>query len=135
VPDPPEIAVGAVARRADAILLVRRANPPGRGRWSVPGGRVRPGERLSEALEREVEEETGLRCRTGPFLGLVERLGEEPVPHHFVILDYRVEILGPTTPTAGSDATDAAWVPIAELADWDLVDGLLDFLDGVDALG
>jgi hypothetical protein len=69
------------------------------------------------------------------LLGLVERLGEEPVPHHFVILDYRVEILGPTTPTAGSDASDAAWVPIADLADWDLVDGLYAFLKESGALG
>lgn len=123
-----------MARRDDAILLVRRRNPPGEGKWSVPGGRVRPGERLSEALSREVEEETGLQARPGPFLGWVERLGDDRVPYHFVVLDFRVEILGPTHPTPGSDASEAAWVPVADLHAYDLVDGLEEFLLGVGGL-
>jgi 8-oxo-dGTP diphosphatase len=123
----PEVAVGALARRGDEILLIRRGKAPGLGQWSIPGGRVRPGERLSEAVEREVREETGLEVRAGAFLGLVERLGEEPFPYHYVILDFVVDVVGPEEPMAASDVTDAAWVPIAKLDGYELVDGLLEF--------
>jgi 8-oxo-dGTP diphosphatase len=120
--------VGAVARRGDEILLVRRGNPPGLGQWSVPGGRVRPGERLTEAVERELLEETGLQVRAGPFLGLVERLGDDPAPYHFVILDFLVDVLEPEAePIAATDVTDAVWVPFRSLPELDLVPGLLEF--------
>jgi 8-oxo-dGTP diphosphatase len=120
--------VGAVARRGDEILLVRRGNPPGLGQWSVPGGRVRPRERLTEAVEREVLEETGLQVRAGPFLGLVERLGDDPAPYHFVILDFLVDVLEPEAePIAATDVTDAVWVHFGSLPELDLVPGLLEF--------
>ena len=50
---------------AGRLLLVQRANEPGRGLWSVPGGRVEPGEDDAAALVREMWEETGLRVDSG----------------------------------------------------------------------
>jgi len=120
----PELCVGAIARRADDLLLVRRGTDPGRGLWSVPGGRVEPGETLSEAVVRELREETGLDGTCGPFVGWVERIGEG---HHFVILDFTVDVVaGDLVP--GDDAAEARWVPISSLGDFALVDGLVDFL-------
>ena len=122
----PQVCVGAVAVDDDRLLLVRRGNAPGAGSWSVPGGRVEPGETVGEAVVREVREETGLEALCGPLLGWVERIGDA---HHFVILDFLVEILDAADPTAGDDAVEAAWVPLVDVAEMtDLVDGLAEFL-------
>ncbi len=119
----PELCVGAIARRGDELLLVRRGTDPGRGLWSVPGGRVEPGETLADAVVRELREETGLEGTCGAFVGWVERIG---VDYHFVILDFEVEVAG--DPIAGDDADEARWVAISSLDDHALVDGLADFL-------
>lgn len=123
-PRRPQIAVGAVAVDGDSLLLVRRAQPPQAGRWSLPGGRVERGETLARAVEREVQEETGLSVRCGPLLGWVERMDDD---HHFVILDFTVSVEG-GSPMSGGDASAVAWVPLAELSGLDLVDGLDAFL-------
>jgi len=131
----PTVAVGAVARRDAALLLVRRGHGPAAGAWSVPGGRVELGETLHEALVREVAEETGLAVVVDHFLGWVERIGDERPPEHFVIIDFAVTVLdADAEPSAGDDAAEAAWVPIDDLGDYRLAPGLLDFLEDVDAL-
>jgi 8-oxo-dGTP diphosphatase len=119
----PELCVGAIARRGADILLVRRGTEPGRGLWSVPGGRVEAGETLADAVVRELREETGLDGESGSFVGWVERITAE---HHFVILDFAVRAEG--EPVAGDDADEARWVSISALGELPLVDGLLAFL-------
>ncbi len=110
----------------DRLLLVRRGRSPALGQWSVPGGRVEPGETLAAAVEREVAEETGLVVRCGPFIGWVERIG---AGHHFVILDFWARPTDPSAePIAGDDAAEVAWIRLADLGSVDLVDGLLAFL-------
>jgi ADP-ribose pyrophosphatase YjhB (NUDIX family) len=121
----PEVCVGAVAVAGDRLLLVRRGREPGRGLWSVPGGRVEAGESLVEAVERELAEETGVVARCGPLLGVAERRDGD---HHYVILDYLVEVGEAVALVPGTDADEAAWVPLAEVADWPLVTGLAGFL-------
>jgi 8-oxo-dGTP diphosphatase len=125
----PEVCVGAVAVEGDRILLVRRGRGAGQGLWSVPGGRVEPGERLAEAVERELAEETAVAGKCGQVLGVAERIGRE---HHFVILDYLVSVGPGQQPVAGDDAAEAAWVTFDELVHMDsagaLVPGLLAFL-------
>ncbi len=121
----PELCVGAIAVRGDELLLVQRANPPGAGRWTLPGGRVEAGESIVAAVVREFFEETGLEAVCGPLRGWVERLG---VDHHFVILDFEVTLLSDGEPTAGSDAAAAEWVGLDDVAGRELADGLLEFL-------
>ena len=120
-----EVAVGAIVRRADDLLLVKRGRPPGVGEWSVPGGRVEPGEMLMEAVTRELQEETGLNGICGRLVGWVERIGDD---RHFVILDFEATVAGDLTPSPGSDASEARWWPVAEVAGLRLVDGLAEFL-------
>ena len=121
----PSVCVGAVAIDDNRLLLVRRKNEPGLGSWSVPGGRVEPGETVQEAVVRELLEETGVEGVCTGLIGVVERIGDD---HHFVILDYSVEVLAPSTPMAASDALEARWVPLHEVAELDLVEGLAEFL-------
>jgi ADP-ribose pyrophosphatase YjhB (NUDIX family) len=124
-----EVAVGAVAVDHERLLLIRRGHGPGAGFWSVPGGRVEPGETLHEAVVREAMEETGLEVVVDRFLGYVERFGDEPEPYHFVILDFAVTVLDPEQPpVGGDDAAEAMWVPFEDLGDLRLVTGLYEFL-------
>ena len=122
----PEVAVGAVCSLDGSLLLIRRGRGPAAGEWSVPGGRVESGETLHEAVVRETFEETGLEVVVDRFLGWVERIEHA---YHYVVLDFAVTALDPTAPPiAGDDAAEAAWVPLAEVSDLRLVDGLYDFL-------
>ena len=123
------MAVGAVVRRGDEILLVRRARGAAVGQWAVPGGRVEFGEGLKAAVAREVREETGLDVRVGRFLGWAERMGDDPAAYHYVILDFAAEPLDPDAPPrAGDDADDVAWVPTNAIETYPLVTGLAEFL-------
>lgn len=123
--DGPRLAVGAIAVRSDELLLVRRGHGPAAGEWSVPGGRVERGELLSAAVVRELAEETGLEAICGPVVGWVERIDDE---HHFVIIDFEVTVIDDGNPVAGSDAAEAEWVPIHDVAERRLVEGLAEFL-------
>jgi ADP-ribose pyrophosphatase YjhB (NUDIX family) len=121
----PVVAVGLVARdRRGRLLLVRRANPPSRGAWSLPGGRVELNETLAEAAARELREETGLAARVGGVAGVVERIGEG---FHYVIVDLFAE-LADGEPVAADDAVAARLVDLAELPAVDLTPGLDRFL-------
>jgi ADP-ribose pyrophosphatase YjhB (NUDIX family) len=125
----PEVAVGAVVRRGDEILLVRRGRGTAVGQWAIPGGRVEFGEGLKAAVAREVREETGLDVNVGRFLGWAERMGDDPSPYHYVILDFAAEPADPTIEArAGDDADDVAWVPANDVERYPLVAGLAEFL-------
>ena len=80
---------------------------------------------LVEAVVRELAEETGLEGVADHFVGWVERIGDG---YHYVILDFTVTILEPGDPVAGADAAEAAWVPLDEVVDRGLVEGLAEFL-------
>jgi ADP-ribose pyrophosphatase YjhB (NUDIX family) len=125
-PEHPIVAVGVLLLDGERVLLVRRARPPQAGRWTVPGGGVELGETLEAAAARELREETGLACALGPVVEVLDRVvrdGDGKIEFHYVILDF----LG-TRPTGelrvGSDAGEARWVTLAELAGLDTTDGL-----------
>ena len=121
----PEACVGAIVVDDERLLLVRRGRGAAAGTWSVPGGRVEAGETVQEAVLRELREETGIEGVCGELVGWVERFDEG---RHYVILDFRVSVLEATTPVAGDDAAEARWVPLSDVAELNLVDGLAEFL-------
>ncbi|MEV6860893.1 NUDIX domain-containing protein [Streptosporangium subroseum] len=120
--------VGAIVVDSGRILLIRRGHPPGEGLWSVPGGRVEPGESDVEAVAREVLEETGLSIVPGRLAGTVDRPGPGDVVYE--IRDYLAALPDGSdgTPRAGSDAADARWFTPDELVRLPLTTGLLDAL-------
>jgi 8-oxo-dGTP diphosphatase len=104
--------VGAVIKdEAGRMLLVQRGHEPGKGLWSVPGGRIEAGETDQHAVVREVREETGLEVTCGPLLGAVERPGLAGA-----IVDIRDYLAVVTSGqlAAGDDAADARWVTPAQ---------------------
>ena len=119
--------VGGLVYDGDGrLLLIRRANEPGRGLWSIPGGRVEPGETDAEAVVREMVEETGLTVVPRVLVGHVRR-------GPYVIADYHCTVVGGDL-RAGDDASDARWCSAADLAELPLVDELLETLRGWGAL-
>jgi 8-oxo-dGTP diphosphatase len=123
----PEVCVGAIVVDEDDLLLIRRGRGAAQGEWSVPGGRVDAGELLAEAVVRELLEETGLEGVCEDLVGWAERIDADAA-HHYVILDFRVTLLERGEPVAGDDAAEAAWVPLADVAELNLVEGLAEFL-------
>ena len=115
---------GLVVDHRRRLLLVLRANEPGRGLWSVPGGRVEQGEDDQAAVRREVDEETELQVTVIRLCGVVER----PAPTGtYVIYDYLCQPTGGTA-VAGSDAADVRWVDAAGFAALHEAGELVDLL-------
>ena len=75
----PVLAVSAILVDDERLLLVRRGHGPAAGSWAVPGGRVRPGETLAEAVTRELREETGIEGVCGALVG-VNRVHADLMP-------------------------------------------------------
>jgi 8-oxo-dGTP diphosphatase len=105
---------GVVLDGAGRVLLVRRGRPPGKGDWTLPGGRVEAGEAVAEAAVREVREETGVAARVVCALGIVAvvREGFSYAIHEHLL----VPLLDSPGTTAGDDADGACWASRASLA-------------------
>jgi 8-oxo-dGTP diphosphatase len=121
----PVVAVGAICVFKGALLLVRRANPPEAGRWTLPGGRVDAGESLAHAVERETLEETAISVSCEGLRGIAERIS--PL-YHYVILDFDVSVVDASDPRPGDDATEVAWVRAEDIGAIETVSGLTEFL-------
>ncbi|MFX1518692.1 MAG: NUDIX hydrolase [Promethearchaeota archaeon] len=118
-PTRPLVGVGALVLDDDneKILMVKRGNDPGKGKWSFPGGLVNVGEAVREAVKREIKEETGLSVKIGDLAGVIDVVikdADEKVQYHYVIIDFfakreRGEIF------PRSDAEDVRWIPLKDL--------------------
>lgn len=113
-PDRPIVGVGGVIFKNETVLLVKRAQAPGVGQWSLPGGAVELGETLTEALEREIREETNLGIEVGGLVTVLDRIihdPEERIQYHYVIVDYWGWVVSGEL-KAASDISDARFEPL-----------------------
>lgn len=114
------------------LLMIRRGHDPGAGLWSIPGGRVEPGETDEQAVARELLEETNLQVEVGDLIGRVQRHGSGGTV--IDIRDYAVTVTGGML-RPGDDAADARWVTAAEMARLEVTEGLIEALTEWGVLG
>ena len=127
-PTHPQLAVSAAIFRDGKVLLVRRARSPGKGFYSLPGGRVEFGESLHTALHREVDEETGLRIEILGLAGWREVLPGTMGGGHYLIMSFAARW------TAGEavlndEHDDFKWLAPDALGDLKLTGGLKEVIE------
>jgi ADP-ribose pyrophosphatase YjhB (NUDIX family) len=135
-PDHPIVGVGGIIFQGDQVLLIKRGKEPGLGQWSIPGGVVRPGETLKEAVVREILEETHLKVEVLALAKVLERIFRDPdgrVAYHYVLADFLCQPLEGTL-QPDSDAQDARFVPLGDLPSYEVVSVTLEVIRRADWL-
>jgi len=107
------------------LLLIKRGNEPGKGLWAVPGGKVRIGETLKAAAQREAAEETGLDVDVGDVAWVGERITDT---YHIVLIDFYAKAAGGEL-EASDDADEAEWVELATVDTYPLTPTMRDLIE------
>ena len=130
-PNQPIVGVGAIIIHNGKILLEKRRNDPGKGKWSVPGGLVELGENIEETVLREVKEETNLEVENPQHVDVVTHISLDKngkIKYHFVIIDYLVKVKRGTL-KAASDAEKLQWVPFDDVEKYNLTESFRAFFE------
>ena len=105
--------VGGVIFDGASVLLAKRGQEPAKGTWSLPGGAVELGEKVLDALKREIREEIGIEIEVGGLIRVLDRISldqDRRIRYHYVIVDYwGWKVSG--EPKPGSDTSDICFVP------------------------
>ncbi len=130
-------AVGAIILGNDEVLLIQRGQAPARGKWTIPGGVVELGESPEEALIREIQEECHLDIHIQGIVEIFNRVvwdEQGNIMYHYIILDYLVHCGTvkachefPAAPD--SDVMDLRWVPLKDITNYDVTEGLVDVIN------
>lgn len=132
-PERPLLGVGSVIVSEGRVVLIRRGSNPDYGLWSIPGGLVEEGESLREACARESLEETGIMVDVKEPLEILDRIvydAEGRVKYHFVIVDFRADPVDGEL-EASSDATEAIYVKLEDLKNYEITETVKNLLRGV----
>jgi len=130
-PARPVLGVGALIFSGSRVLLVERGGEPLAGYWSLPGGGVETGERLEEAVVREVLEETGLAVSAGSIATVFERIIPDAngVPeYHYVLIDFYCTVHGGEL-RPGTDSSRAEWVEVDALGSFRMTEGTREVIE------
>lgn len=135
-PQRPYLAVSAAIFRNGKVLVVRRARKPALNLYTLPGGAVELGETLTDAVAREVREETSLNIQPVALAGqreVIARDAQARIERHFVILCFAARWLG-GEPVLNEELDDARWLDPPELAGYRTTDGLAEIVAAAAAL-
>jgi 8-oxo-dGTP diphosphatase len=127
-PQRPQLAVSAVIFRDGKVLLLRRAKSPGKGFYSLPGGRVEFGESLATALTREVDEETGLKIDIVALAGWREVLPGAGGGGHYLIMSFAAR-WSANEPRLNEEHDDFKWIEPGQFGDLRLTGGLPEVVE------
>ena len=129
-------AVGVVCFRGEDVLLIRRGTPPRQGEWSLPGGRIEPGEPVQAAALRELREETAVEAEIVGLVDVVDAIfnnrAGDLITQHYVLVDYAARWVS-GIPIAGDDAAEARFFHQSELSSLNLWDETLRVIDAAAA--
>ena len=123
--DFPILTVGGIIFIDNKAVLIKRKHPPEAGRWTIPGGRIRVGERIDDALKREILEETGIEIEVKRLVEVAEKVvrdDNDRIQYHYIILDYLCEFVSGKI-NASSDAEEVRTVNMEDIDELDLIDG------------
>ena len=130
-PKHPLLGVGALIFDGDRILLAERGKEPLKGWWSLPGGLVETGERLYDAIRREVSEETSLAVEPLGILEVFERIIRDAngtAEYHYVLVDYVCRVTG-GEPSPGDDVSRVEWVEQGGLDRYRITEGTVEVIE------
>jgi 8-oxo-dGTP diphosphatase len=129
-PNHPRVAVGAVVFKDERVLLVQRGRPPGIGQWAIPGGKVKLGETLQEAAEREIIEETGIVIKAGRPIYTCDNIvrdADGTIAFHYIIVDLEADYVS-GIPRPADDAEDVRWATAQDLSTLTVSASTIDLL-------
>ncbi len=130
-PKRPIVGAGALILRDSKLLLVKRGAHPGYGKWSVPGGLVELGEKVQDAMVREVKEEVGFDVEMVKLTDVADTItldGDGRVQYHFVVVNFVARIVGGELKTA-TDILEARWVPVDKVEKVSLTNSFRAFFE------
>ena len=108
-PQTPALTVDCVVIDATRrVLLIRRGNPPFKGKYALPGGFVDIGETVEDACRRELMEETGVKAGRLELIGVYSDPSRDPRGHTCTVAF--LTRVARATAKAGDDAAAAEWV-------------------------
>lgn len=125
----PHVGVGGVILWNSSILLIKRKFNPSAGKWAIPGGHLKLGEKTPIGAIRECQEETGLDLQIIKLASVIDHIdknSEGKIEYHYVLVDYFMKVIGnfteqkPPIPKAQSDVEDAILVPFENLSQYNL---------------
>jgi len=129
-PSRPYLAVSAAVFRDGRVLIVRRAQPPAHGLYTLPGGGVELGETLEQAVMREVREETGLDIEPVALAGYRQMIARDAagrIERHFVILPFAARWLAGEV-SLNAEVAEAKWLLPAEIGALNTTEGLAEIV-------
>jgi len=121
-PERPIVGAGALMIENGKLLLIKRGAKPGQGRWSIPGGIVELGERVQDAIVREVKEECGLDIEVEELMDVFDSITRDEkgrIQYQFVVVNFLAKIKGGILKNA-DDVLEARWVQLNEVEKYNL---------------
>jgi len=135
-PDRPYVGVGVIVFRDKEVLLVQRNKEPNKGQWSIPGGSQLLGETASEAAQRELLEETGVKVDRLFLVDVVDAIipgVEGKIKYHYTLVDYMGQWQsGESRP--GDDAKEVRWVRLNQLSSYSLLEKTMNIIQKAAAM-